>query len=223
MPDGDRFERRLRGRGWRTVFRLMTSSAPSELVAELAGKGVAAYLRGNEGLPISACVNAIHGTLCTPELPFLPAESSWPGTKALMNRLEELVSSTGYKEGAQLCQRAAWKAFLNLEGSVSISVEEVAARFGAELSWEITERKCVGIARDEVAQRTHRSLKEQLEVENDLRERVKGLGCRFGKQFVSGKTLAEVRAPNRQTRVESIENILHQPLPIAAMSVSNEE
>jgi hypothetical protein len=201
----------------------MTSSASSELVAESASKGVAAYLRGNEELPVAACVNAIHTTLCAPELPFMPPESSWPGTKTLMNRLEDLVGSAGYKEGAQLCQRAAWKAFMNLEGRGSISHEEVAASFGAELSWEVTERKCIGIARDEVAHRTHRSLKEQLDVENDLRQRVKGVGRRFGAQLISGKPLAEVRAPNRQTLVETVENILHQSLPVVGMSVSNEE
>jgi hypothetical protein len=201
----------------------MTSSASNATVAESAGKGIAAYLRGNPDLPVAAFVNAVHATLRSPELPFQPPESAWPGAQTLMSRLEELVSSNGYKEGAQLCQRAAWKSFVGLEGSATLSREEVAACFAAELSWEVAERKCVAIGRDEVARQTGRSIKEELDVENELRKKVKELGRRFGKQFAAGRALSDVRAPSRHTPLQSVDNILHQTLPVMTVSVPNEK
>jgi hypothetical protein len=45
MPDGDRFERSLRGWGWRSAYRLAAGGAASEQVTDRLMPAFASYLR----------------------------------------------------------------------------------------------------------------------------------------------------------------------------------
>src|SRR6185369_9237135 len=46
MPDGDRFERALYGKGWRRAYRLACSDQPFSLIGDAMITAVAAALRG---------------------------------------------------------------------------------------------------------------------------------------------------------------------------------
>ncbi len=46
MPDGDRFERTLFGKGWRKAYRLACSNEPLTPLGDTLMKAVAAALRG---------------------------------------------------------------------------------------------------------------------------------------------------------------------------------
>src|SRR6266403_564729 len=48
MPDGDRFERKLRGKGWRSVYRLGCSSAPVEAVVDKIMSAAAHLFRSQD-------------------------------------------------------------------------------------------------------------------------------------------------------------------------------
>jgi len=51
MPDGDRFERTLRGRGWRSAYRLATGSSEPNLLGDSFIKAAAHALRNQVQSP----------------------------------------------------------------------------------------------------------------------------------------------------------------------------
>jgi hypothetical protein len=63
MPDGDRFEWKLKGKGWRKVYRLLTSKTGTPLVAARVMTGVAAYIRKHSDTPYRQFIDAVHKAL----------------------------------------------------------------------------------------------------------------------------------------------------------------
>jgi len=215
MPDGDRFEWRLRGKKWRTVFRLLSSRADKQLAAEEAVKGVAAYLRDHADIPCNGLINAVHESLSAPQLPILPPESGL-GATGLMLQLDSIVRASQYSEAAQLAHRSAWKVFMRLDDKRHhLSQEIVAAEFAGEPSCEIAERRCIGVMRDQIMERTHRSLEEQVSNELSLQDCIRKIGQQFGKQLMAGQGLKRIHAPKRlHAGKEFTADDLHKPLAI---------
>lgn len=216
MPDGDRFEWKLRGKGWRKVYRLLTSKTGAPLVAECVLTGVAAYLRKNNETQYSHFVNAVHEALSAPVLNLMPPESVLSGSTKLTGKLDTLVASSKFAESAQFAQRSALKTFLRLDAErAKVTREDVAKHFGSELSWEVAESQCIGIVRDKVTKETGRTIEEQVKFETTLREAVCKTGQDLGKQLTEGRDMSHVRAPRKRVvRKELTVEDLHKPLPV---------
>ena len=165
MPDGDRFEWKFRGKGWRKVYRLLTSKTSVPLVAGCVLTGVAAYIRKHNETPYNHFIDAIHEALSAPVLNrFRPVVLS--GSTKLTGKLDTLVANSKFGDSAQFAQRSALKAFLRLDGeSGKVTREDVAKHFGSELSWELAESQCIGIVRDKVTKETGRTIEEQVRFE----------------------------------------------------------
>lgn len=220
MPDGDRFEWRLKGKGWRKLYRLMNSGAAHELVVDQAIAGVASYLRDHAQTPYAAFASAIFDVLRAPTQFKLGIESALVGGSGLPNHLDSLVAASEFSEAALLCHRSAWKAFLKMHGEpMTPTHAAVTECFAGELSWGIVERRCMGIVRDEVVANTHRGMQDQLAVEGLLQEAVSQRGRTFGKHFIRGSDAARIRAPRSvKPRNHFTEHDLHKLLPIQEVS-----
>ena len=216
MPDGDRFEWRLRGKKWRTVFRLLSSSTDERLVAGEALKAVTAYLRTNADTPYSTMIDAVHESLSAPQLPILPPESGLSGATGLMLRLDAIVRANQYSEAAQLAHRSAAKVFMRLDGERDhLTRKAVAAEFAGEMCCEITERRCIGVMRDQIMERANHSLAEQASSEMSLQQCIRQMGKDLGRQLVVGQDLTKLHAPKRpHTGKQFSESDLHKPLAI---------
>lgn len=77
----------------------------------------------------------------------------------------------------------------------TINREHIAQEFAAELSCEITERRCLGVMRDQVVSKTNRSIEDQIAKEAALKDQIRGTAKQFGKQLDSEKPIADIRAP----------------------------
>jgi hypothetical protein len=216
MPDGDRFEWKLRGKGWRKVYRLLTSKTGTPLVAGCVLTGVAAYIRKNNETPYSHFIDVIHEALSAPVLNSLPPESVLSGSTKLAGRLDTLVANSKFVESAQFAQRSALKAFLRLDAERgNVTREDVAKHFGSELSWELAESQCIGIVRDKVTKETGRTIEEQVRFEANLREEVSKAGQDLGKQLTEDRDMSNVRAPRKRVvRKELTVEDLHKPLSV---------
>src|SRR4051812_44628762 len=106
MPDGDRFEWKLRGKGWRKVYRLLTSKTGAPLVAGCVLTGVAAYIRKHDETPYNQFIDAIHEALSAPVLNALPPESILSGSTKLTWKLDTLVANSKFGDSAQFAQRS---------------------------------------------------------------------------------------------------------------------
>jgi hypothetical protein len=216
MPDGDRFEWKLRGKGWRKVYRLLTSKTGAPLVAGCVLTGVAAYIRKHNETPYSQFIDVIHEALSAPVLNSLPPESVLSGSTKLTGKLDILVANTKFVESAQFAQRSALKAFLRLDAERGkVTREDVAKHFGSELSWELAESQCIGIVRDKVTKETGRTIEEQVSFEASLREEVSKAGQDLGKQLTKDREMSHVRAPRKRvvSKELTVED-LHKPLPV---------
>jgi hypothetical protein len=223
MPDGDRFEWKLKGKGWRKVYRLLTSKTGTPLVAARVMTGVAAYIRKHSDTPYRQFIDAVHKALCAPVLNTLPPESILSGSTKLAASLDALAASSNFDESAQLSARSAMKAFLRLDANRGgINRDEVAKHFASELSWELAESQCIGIVRDKVTKETGRTMVEEVKLEADLREEVCKLGQGLGTQLGKDHDATHVRAPkNREPRKELTVEDLHKPLP-AGLEIRDE-
>jgi len=216
MPDGDRFEWNLKGKGWRRVYRLLTSKTGIPLISARVLTGVAAYIRKHNETQYGHFIEAVYEALSAPVLNTLPPESILSGSTKLAGRLDILASNSSFAESAQLAQRSAMKAFLRLDANRgNISRDEVAEYFGSELSWEVAESQCIGIVRDKVTKEAGRTMEEQVRFESDLRAAVCKLGQDLGRQLTKGRDISRVRAPKNRVirKVLTVED-LHKPLPV---------
>src|SRR5690349_9199561 len=109
MPDGDRFQWRLKGKGWRRVHKLLTSGADLQIMADAALKGVAAYLRQNSETPFDEFCEIVHEHLSRPLLFKTNTAHAFAGITELCLKLEEKVGECGYIEPALLAKSAALK------------------------------------------------------------------------------------------------------------------
>ena len=216
MPDGDRFEWRLRGKGWRRVYRLQCSGADDALVADHAIKSVAAYLRTHTDTSYRGFLNALTDALSAPTFDSFPPESGLSGATGLTTHLETEVVAHKHSEAAQLAQRAAWKTFLRLDSErQTLTRERIAETFAGEFTFEITERRCLGVMREQVIEKTNRTLEDQVAKEASLKECIRSAGQQFGKQLDSEKPVEDVRAPRKSvaTRDFTVDD-LNKPLNI---------
>lgn len=209
MPDGDRFEWKFRGKGWRKVFRVMCAGASINTAAACAVKGLSAFYRQNSDTDYAAFIRVIEDHSSRPTLPLIRPESPVSGASQLTADLNRLVTEHNYSEASQLCARAAQKTYLAMEEGSPVS-----ERFGADLAWEIVERKCIGIGRDEVVRRRGVSLTEQLQSEQELRAEVEKHGARFAKQL-SERPRTVYRAPAFPKQQAEGAELLNRPLPIS--------
>jgi hypothetical protein len=64
MPDDDRFERQLRGRGWRKAYRLASGECRTPFLVDTLMKAASARVAkpGASTFPIEACTRASGGS-----------------------------------------------------------------------------------------------------------------------------------------------------------------
>jgi hypothetical protein len=212
MPDDDRFERRLRGKGWRSVYRL-ACSGPIETVADKI-LGAATHVFRNEPIQcvremyneLGNAVAAVNGTLFHDEIRRQAFEQ-------LSSSLERIVADDGHSEISRVAQRAVLRTLAELEERGGVTDDMARQQFTRNLVFELSERRCLSAVRDGIMETSGREKQTQLEWESEVRNTLLGPCGALSRSLLGATDSRSIRAPNRlvRPRPTTIET-LNQPL-----------
>ena len=107
MPDGDKFERKLRGKGWRGVYRLGCSSAPIEAVADRVMGAVASVFRTEPNEGVSKIFTELVVALDPLRDPLFKKVRSQPAFEELASSARAISADEGFSEMSRSAERAA--------------------------------------------------------------------------------------------------------------------
>lgn len=168
MPDSDRFERRLWGKGLRKAYRLACGADEvNELILLLYNAKNELVRKGLDCPVIDEISIAVYGAVNRPL--FAPEENfRW-----LSQRLDDLSASQLDSHGTRLATKAA-KAVCTetmFNGS-SATLEQIKLRVRQRFTAELLDDQFFSRVRDGVMKAKGRSLEEQNAWENELSEKV---------------------------------------------------
>jgi hypothetical protein len=216
MPDDDRFERQLRGRGWRKAYRLASGECRTPLLVDALMKAAAHALRNQAQVPsLSRLVGVLQEALSEPSL--LDRGSSSGGLSAfehLANGLDEVELQDRGHVGTQIAVRAAEKVFVEQARQTQISSkDQIRDRLGEVFVADLIDHQCFSRARDGIAEKSGRTAEQQLAWEQQLRDEMKPQARKLFRSAAEALDNRDVRAPKGiAPPAAPIETQLHEPL-----------
>ena len=216
MPDADRFERLLRGKGWRRAYRLASGNQPIPLVVDALINATAHALRERVQCPsLSKIVEELHISLVSRSDDGGSYRQNGDDAFArLTAALDEIESDDIGYLGTRLARKCAEKVSVELaDRGEEPAFEEVRDRFAEVFVAELVDNQCLSSIRPGVAEQNHRSTEEQYKWEIELRESLKPQARKLIQGAVKARESRAIRAPRRiGTSSTPLEIRLHEPL-----------
>jgi hypothetical protein len=215
MPDGDRFERRLRGRGWRAVYHLGCSSAPVEAVVDKIMGAVAHLFRAENTKIVRDIYQELQDAselLTTVRLREGVSEQAF---EQLISATTTLKDDANCSELARFADRAAQRTFIEVEKSGERWDDAILGQhFTQNLIWGLAERRCLSVTREGIMESAKRDQASQLAWESKVREVLLGPSRAMSKSLLTQiNTL--ISAPKRLFRPKAVTiETLNQPLQV---------
>ncbi len=201
MPDADRSERLLRGKGWRHAYRLAAGNAPIPVVVDALTKASAHGLREQVQCPsLSRILEELGQSLSV--------------RSAMVSAFDEIeLNDFGYL-GTQLARKSAERVFVELSrGQGEPEFDEVRDRFADGFIADIVDNQCLSRIRPGVAERNNRTTEEQFNWEQELKEKLKPQARKLVQSAVNARESRAIRAPKRIGGSPTpLEIRLHEPL-----------
>jgi len=155
MPDGDRFERALRG-PWRFPYRIAAGGATAERVAEKLSGSCLRLLSDDVMLCTRNMMSALDAAFAQNSMPLFFGEPRNTAFQRLARDLDVIAAEHHFDELTQSCGRAVSRCFLGFEHEPYISDEYLEQRFARELISEIIGRNFFPIVRERISENTGR-------------------------------------------------------------------
>ncbi len=219
MPDGDRFERRLRGRGWRPVYRLGCAFAPMEAVVDKIMGAVAHLFRSQDTKVVRDIFEELQDASQILVADRLREGASEQVFAQLSSVAMVLKEDAGCSELARYAERAALRTFNEMDKSRERWDDDTLKQhFTRNLVWELSERRCLSVTREGIMESTKRDHNAQLAWESNVREILLGPSAKISKNLLS-EVSAIVRAPRRLFRPKPMTlETLNTPLQVVETS-----
>jgi len=221
MAEGDKFERKLRGKGWAKAYRLAKGCAPMSMVVDALISASAHGLRPDNELycpNISEIFNALNSALNAQwqrRQQRLSLVGSAPPYQTLSEKLESIEADSLGSISTRLAARAAEVVFGDLESKRQpVPTQDVLNHFAELFVSRLIDNRYLGVVRDGIVAGSERSPAAQAEWEHELfttlapqaHNLIKGMVKPDGSQAVA-------RAPRRlTTRRKITKELLYQPL-----------
>jgi hypothetical protein len=189
MPDGDRFERALRGPGWRRAYRLSFAGGSNDALCDALKTAVAAKLRKTlDPHYLREIPRAIHQAL-----------TGGSSFASFVDVLSKLHSEQSDFAGKLLAERSAQTVFIEFEPeSRSANLTDVETRFSQELVERNVRNSFFAPAREGIACGNNRTAAEELEWEGNILSAL-GNDSKAMLKPVFRDPKASIRAPRRTT------------------------
>lgn len=214
MPDEDRFERMLRGRGWRKVYRLAAGNSPIPMIVDAAVIAAAHALRNDMRCERIGEIADVFRKALRAIDPFSAESFTLPVLYDASARLDEIGERAFGCVGTRLAVKAAKETLLDLMKSRRrISSHEAESRLAEQFVIRLVEHQCLGRVRSGVIEKTGRSLEEQAAWEGKFAQELKPQARRLLKKTFESQDPAPIRAPKRLVgRVPTTLEQLHRPI-----------
>lgn len=195
MPDGDRFERTLRGGGWRSAHKIAAAGGADERVAEKL-LGACGSLIDSEN---SACavrhMAALQDALKPTTMPMFDSIGPQFPFENLMRELDEIASDYRFGTFAQLCSRTASRCFLEQEDKSPLTGSVLERNFAAKLIEDVLNSNFFASTRDGLALNTGRDAATQLAWERRISALLAPFVENFAKCLKTGRSSRALRIP----------------------------
>jgi hypothetical protein len=220
MPDGDRFERALYGKGWRRAYRLACADQPFTLIGDAIITAVAAALRGplacNSLIKIrDAVLQALQEKARAGLLNFGARPLADP-FRMLSDLLDDIAAEDANSAAARLAVKKAKEVYLSLQREChSVTRDRVEDVLAEAFGWGVVRNQCLAKGREGIMKKSGRTFDEQMVWEDGLSAHLaERLKKTVNQMFCSDGKVA-VRAPRRVTpqRKMTIEE-LHQGIAV---------
>src|SRR5580765_2280208 len=156
MPDGDRFERALRG-PWRFPYRIAAGGASPQIVADKLGSSCLGLLDAESIVCARQTLAALDAALVQSSMPLFYGEAQSSAFQRLTRGLDTIASEHHFEDFAQGCGRAASRCFFQLEQSYHhVGDDQLEKMFAQEILQEVVGRNFFPIVRDRLAENTGR-------------------------------------------------------------------
>jgi hypothetical protein len=213
MPDGDKFERRLRGRGWAKAYRLAVGNAEWPFLTDSLVTATAYALRDQISCPFLPDVSAV---LCDA---FQVLGNSRDGSgkleafEQLCHNLDDIEARVPNCVGTQLAAQSALKVFAEQSRQEDFPLgEQILDRLGETFVWDLIDNQWLSPVRDGIAEKNNRSLEEQTRWEQNLKDNLKTQARKLFQNALKADNAKAVRAPKRTATSRPLETLLNEPL-----------
>ena len=215
MPDGDRFERTLRG-PWRFPYRIAAGGARVEIVAEKLASSCVSLLN-EEGIGCARkVIAALDAALAHSSMPLFFVEPEGTAFQRLLHGLDSIDAEHQFDEFAQGCGRAASRCFFELEHlHQHISDEHLERMFAREVMAEVVGRHFFPIVQDRLAENTGRDAAAQRAWEDQVMQCVSENIQNFSQALFGNDSQRRTQRRARPTPAQSFDwNRLNEPLHV---------
>lgn len=221
MPDGDRFERTLYGRGWRKGYRQSCANESFELLGDTLITGLAAALRG----PLAchsltkirdAVFQALKEKARAGQLNFGDQPLANP-FRMLTDLLNEIAEEETNSVAAQLAAREAHSVYIELQSRCdSVTSAQVQDRLSRKFGERLIRNQLFAKARVGIASKNGRTAEEQMAWEEGLFDHIdRRIRQTVDQIFRQDGGKVAVRAPRRTTpRRKMTIDELHQGIAV---------
>jgi len=214
MPDGDRFERALRG-PWRLPYRLASAGSPAERIAEKLSASCLGLVSDDIALCAQKTIAALHSALVQYAMPLFAGEAQGTTFKWLARGLDRIAAEHHFDDLAQSCSRAASRCFIDLENQRIISGGELEVRFARELMVEMAQRHFFPRVRERIAENTGRDAASQRNWEAQVLHCMADHAPSFSRKLFADAARGEVKQVVRAVHEPSFDwNRLNEPLQV---------
>jgi hypothetical protein len=220
MPDGDRFERTLFGKGWRKAYRLACGNESLTPLGDVLMKAAETALNGPLACATltkirDAVYNALQEKARSRMLNFGDRPLADP-YRQLSEGLIEIVAADASAMSTQLAAKAAQSVYLEFHlQRAAVTSEQIESRLSELFVEKVIRYQWLARVREGVVLKTDRSVEDQMSWEERLFIHLAKPSREMLKKVFRSDGAVKIRAPRRQTpqRKMTIEE-LHQGLTV---------
>jgi hypothetical protein len=217
MPDGDIFQRKLRGtgRGWVTTSRLLRYGAAREVLEKSISKACADDLRRIPSDLVIAGRDILLAAMREENLSRKGLKTSNSDPYLFLLQESRLLGKGGDFEVSTILKESLKSVFVaNRNECETLSADQTSDRLGETLISNLIDRRLFSRIRDPLMLEQNRDSAKEMEWENNLRREMKYIGKKMMNDFLHG-TAKKFRAPVlRRRQRKSAEDFLNQSLPV---------
>lgn len=171
MPDGDKFERRLRGKGWKRAYRLACRNEDFNELVRLVRNATEQALRDGFACPQPEEVaHLLHKALGNP---LFASVDSIDREYELAQQLEAIAASSLSYPGIRLGIEAAKSVYAEIDScQQTVTIEQVREQLSEQFKVRVIDNQFLSPIRERVQEKTGRNNQEQVAWEKQLIESV---------------------------------------------------
>lgn len=214
MPDGDRFERALRG-PWRFPYRIAAGGATAERLGERLSGACLGLLNDEIVLCARKMMAALDAAFAQDSMPLFFGEPQNTAFQRLARGLDLIAAEHQFDELVQSCGRAISRCFLGLEQESYISDADLEQRFAREFVSEIVGRHFFPIVRERLSENTGRDSAAQQVWEDRVMQCMTENLQSFSRALFAEDSHRRTRRHTRSAQSSSFDwNRLNEPLHV---------